>query len=743
SNGKIDRKALPIPEEQAGSGENHLSPVEELIASVWSQVLGVSNIGAQDSFFELGGHSLLATQVVSRLQEAFQIELPLRELFEHSTVETLASRIGQLRQGDQKRELPPLVPVERGEAIPLSYAQQRLWFIDRFTPNSALYNIPAVWRLTGDWALESLEKGWNQLLERHESLRTVIQEIDDQPVQQIRPYSPETIPVMNVTELPKEARDNEMKRIIQNEAEAPFDLGQGPLIRVQILQVEEKEWMLLCTMHHIISDGWSMEVLLDEWMALYEEDISGTPAELSPLPVQYADFAQWQREWLKEDVLEQQLQYWKEELSGDLPILQLPTDRPRPAVQTNRGKMHQVLLSHPLREKLKEMSRQEGSTLFMTLLTAYQSFLSRYTGQEDILVGSPIANRNYREIEGLIGFFVNTLVYRADMTGNPTFQELLSQVREKALRAHEYQDVPFEKIVEVVQTERSTSHSPIFQTMFTMQDTPRKQRELVGRSLEMVEIHTSIAKFDLTLSMADLEEGLFLAFEYNTDLFDPSTIERMTGHFENWLHEIVHHPDAPLSGLTLISKEEQKQLLEEWNDTKVEYSYESTIHERFEEQVLRTPEAVAVVYEDRQLTYRELNEQANQLAHYLQKRGVGPESLIGLCVERSPEMMIGLLGILKAGGAYVPLDPAYPEQRLQYILADAGIRVLVTTESLQGWLPQGIEAICLDRDQEMIAQESTLSPIGEATAKNVMYVIYTSGSTGNPKGVMVEHHSVM
>ncbi|WP_255404759.1 condensation domain-containing protein, partial [Thermoactinomyces sp. DSM 45892] len=457
SNGKIDRKALPIPEEQAGSGENHLSPVEELIASVWSQVLGVSNIGAQDSFFELGGHSLLATQVVSRLQEAFQIELPLRELFEHSTVETLARRIGQLRQGDQKPELPPLVPVERGEAIPLSYAQQRLWFIDRFTPNSALYNIPAVLRLTGDWALESLEKGWNQLLERHESLRTVIQEIDDQPVQQIRPYSPETIPVMNVTELPKEVRDNEMKRIIQNEAEAPFDLGQGPLIRVQILQVEEKEWMLLCTMHHIISDGWSMEVFLDEWMALYEEDISGTPAELNPLPVQYADFAQWQREWLKEDVLEQQLQYWKEELSGDLPILQLPTDRPRPAVQTNRGKMHQVLLSHPLREKLKEMSRQEGSTLFMTLLTAYQSFLSRYTGQEDILVGSPIANRNYREIEGLIGFFVNTLVYRADMTGKPTFQELLSQVREKALRAHEYQDVPFEKIVEVVQTERSTS----------------------------------------------------------------------------------------------------------------------------------------------------------------------------------------------------------------------------------------------------------------------------------------------
>ncbi|SDZ38329.1 amino acid adenylation domain-containing protein, partial [Thermoactinomyces sp. DSM 45892] len=396
-----------------------------------------------------------------------------------------------------------------------------------------------------------------------------------------------------------------------------------------------------------------------------------------------------------------------------------------------------------LREKLKEMSRQEGSTLFMTLLTAYQSFLSRYTGQEDILVGSPIANRNYREIEGLIGFFVNTLVYRADMTGNPTFQELLSQVREKALRAHEYQDVPFEKIVEVVQTERSTSHSPIFQTMFTMQDTPRKQQELVGRSLEMVEIHTSIAKFDLTLSMADSEEGLFLAFEYNTDLFDSSTIERMTGHFENWLHEIVHHPDVPLSGLALMSKEEQKQLLEEWNDTKVEYPCENTIHSLFEDQVKRTPDAVAVVDEYQQLTYRELNEKANQLACYLQKQGVGPESLVGLCVEKSSEMIVGVLGILKAGGAYVPLDPSYPENRLKYFLENSQMKVLLTKEALTDWLPDYIQAIYLDEDQAEISKESCLTPVSGVTARDLAYIIYTSGSTGNPKGVMVEHRAVV
>ncbi|MGM0887833.1 MAG: non-ribosomal peptide synthase/polyketide synthase [Bacillota bacterium] len=741
-NGKLDLKALPVPDEP--STENTVyprTPMEELVALVWSQVLDIENIGVQDSFFERGGHSLLATQVVSRLKEALQIELLVRELFEHSTVEALAKRLDQLCKGDKKREIPPLMPMERGEAIPLSYAQQRLWFIDQFTPNSALYNMPIVCHLTGNWVPEALETGWNQLLERHESLRTVFHEVDGHPVQQIQPYAFRSLSQMDLTALSPEEREREMEQLIQNEVEAPFDLGQGPLIRGQIIQIAE-EWILICTMHHIISDGWSMEILLQEWMAFYEDAVGGKPVELAPLPVQYADFAQWQREWLKEEVLDQQLAYWKEELSGELPVLMLPMDRPRPAEQTHSGSTHTVLLSRSLRDKLNELSRQEGSTLFMTLLASYQSFLSRYTGQSDILVGSPIANRNYRELEGLIGFFVNTLVYRADLSGAPTFQELLYQVRTKALRAYEYQDVPFEKIVEVIQPERSISHSPIFQTMFTLQNTKQDLPKLHGRSLEAMEIHASIAKFDLSLSAAEVEEGLVLSFVYKTDLFDVVTIRHMAEHFENWLNEIVEHPDKSLTKLTILSEVEQ-QLLEEWNDNAVAYPRESVIHKLFEDQVDRTPDTVAVVDENHQLTYRELNEKANQLAHYLQKCGIGTESLVGLCFQRSVEMIVGLMGIWKAGAAYVPLDSSYPESRLRYILEDTGIQVLVTNEALKGWIPDEVEVVCLDRDQAMISRESTLSPICEVTGENLAYVIYTSGSTGNPKGALVQHHSVL
>ncbi|MEI4623585.1 non-ribosomal peptide synthase/polyketide synthase [Bacillus pfraonensis] len=742
-NGKLDLKALPILSEL--STENTVyprTPLEELIASVWSQVLGIGDIGVQDSFFELGGHSLLATQVVSRLQEIFQIKLPVRELFEYSTVEALSKRMDQLRKGSEKREIPSLMPMERGNNIPLSYAQQRLWFIDQFAPNSALYNMPMVCRLKGNWLPEALELGWNQLIERHESLRTVFHEVDGHPVQQIRPYIFRPLPQMDLTKLSLEERERELEQWVQTEVESPFDLEQGPLFRGQIVKISDEEWVLLCNMHHIVSDGWSMEILLQEWIAFYEEAIGEKPAELAPLPVQYADFAQWQREWLKDEVLNQQLAYWKEELSGELPVLMLPMDRPRPLVQTHHGLTHNVLLSRSLLDKLNELSRQEGATLFMTLLASYQSFLARYTGQSDIIVGSPIANRNYREIEGLIGFFVNTLVYRADLSNAPAFQELLSQVRLKALKAYEYQDVPFEKIVEVIQPERSTSHSPIFQTMFTLQNTEQELPELHGRNIEVMESNAPIAKFDLSLTAAEVEEGLSLNFVYRTELFDSLTIESMAEHFGNWLNLIVEHPDKSLAKLPILSGLQQKQL-EEWNNNAVAYPQESAIHQLFEEQVNRTPDAVAVVDEKQQLTYRELNEKANQLAHYLQQCGIGTESLVGLFFERSVEMIVGIMGIWKAGAAYVPLDPSYPESRLRYILEDTGIQVLVTNESLEDWIPKEVKVVCLDRDQAMISQESILSPKCEVTGESLAYVIYTSGSTGNPKGVLVQHHSVI
>ncbi|SFX81224.1 amino acid adenylation domain-containing protein [Thermoactinomyces sp. DSM 45891] len=746
-NGKTDRKALPVPEQSLTENGHVLprTPSEALIASVWSQVLGIENVGVQDSFFERGGHSLLATQVASRLQEALQIKVPLRVLFKYETVEALAKKVDQLRKGDTTREILPLGPMERSESIPLSYAQRRLWFMDQLAPNSSMYNIHAACRLVGKWSLRALETSWNQLIERHESLRTLIGAYEGQPVQQIQEHVFRTLPQRDLTTLPLEEKERETKSLIQSEAEKPFDLGQGPLLRTQLLKTDQEEWILLCTMHHIISDGWSMGILLEEWMALYEEALNGKPAELTKLPVQYADFSLWQQEWLNDEELDQHIQYWTEELSGELPVLQLPMDRPRPAVQTHRGDVQSVMLPNSVLESLKKVSQQEGSTLFMTLMAAYQSFLSRYTGQDDILVGSPIANRNVKEIEGLIGFFANTLVYRADLSGNPTFQELLSQVRQKALQAYEYQDIPFEKVVEAVKPDRNTSHSPIFQTMFTLQNTKQKFPQWPDRSMELIESHNSVAKFDLSLFASETDEGLQFTFEYNTDLFDATTIERMVGHFKQWLIEIVAQPKKLLSELNMLSKAEHKRLLVEWNDTSVEGLSAGTIYTWFEEQVTKTPEAIAVVCEEATLTYRELNERSNQLAHYLQKKGVGCESLVGISVSRSSEMVVGLLGIMKAGGAYVPIDPSYPESRLRYILADARIEVLVTEERLQQkmMLSESVDIICIDRDQAMIAQEIITSCTREDAGNHLAYVIYTSGSTGNPKGVMIEHRSTL
>ncbi|TKH59124.1 amino acid adenylation domain-containing protein, partial [Bacillus cereus] len=739
-NGKVNRKALLELEEQFISEDitSSRTPVEELIVSVWSQVLGIKNISVQDSFFEIGGHSLLATQVVSRLQGIFQIELPVRELFEYTTVESLAKRLEQLRKGDKKREIPPLIPMKRGEAIPLSYAQQRLWFIDQFTPNSALYNMPMVCRLTGNWLLEALETGWNQLIERHESLRTVFQEVNGQPVQQIEPYAFQSIPKTDLTMLSSEDQEEEVKRLIQQETEVPFDLTEGPLIRTSILHVGEEEWILLCTLHHIISDGWSMGILLEEWMAFYEKATNGKVAELEPLPVQYADFAQWQKGWLKEEVLDQQLQYWREELSGELPVLQLPVDRPRPAIQTHHGSTYTLVLPSTLHDKLNELSRKEGATLFMTLLAAYQSFLSRYTGQEDILVGSPIANRNYREIEGLIGFFVNTLVYRANLSGRPTFQDVLYQVRQKALKAYEYQDIPFEKIVEVVQPERSTSHSPIFQTMFILQNMKQELPVLSSRSIEMIESHSPIAKFDLSVMAVETEEGLLFTFEYNKDLFNATTIERMAGHFEKWLHEVSHRPQNPLHDLSMLSETERTLLLETWNDTVMEMSHQGLICDKVEEQVARRPDAIAIVDQTKQWTYGELDTQANQLANVLQRKGVAPESVVGVYLPRSAELMVSLLGILKAGGAYVVLDPLYPKSRLEYMIEDAGIQFVVTAEGQEGHFAH-VEMVRL----EELTVESVIAPTRQINPENLAYIVYTSGSTGKPKGVMVEYRSLM
>ena len=481
------------------------------------------------------------------------------------------------------------------------------------------------------------------------------------------------------------------------EVERPFDLAKGPLFRAHLLCLGTDEHLLLLTMHHIVTDGWSMGILVKELTVLYEAFCKGNPSPLPELPIQYVDFAHWQSQCLQGEVLQQELSYWKERLKGAPEVTELPTDYPRPAVQNFQGVSEPLAISRSLTEALKTLSKNQGVTLFMTLLAAFKTLLYRYTGQEDLVLGSPIAGRTRGEIENLIGLFINTLVLRTDLSGNPTFRELLIRVREVALGAYTHQEVPFEKLIEDLNLERSLSFTPLFQVMFVLQNTPESELKLLGSTVSPITIKRETALFDLFFSLAERDEGLYGTLSYRTDLFDRATINRMIGRFDVLLHAIVADPDQPISSLPLLMETEKHQLLVDWNDTKKDYRKDTCLHQLFEEQVERTPDAVAVIFKHQQLTYRELNAQANQLAHYLRKLGVRPEVLVGICMERSLEMVVGLLGILKAGGAYVPLDPQYPRQRLAFLLQDTQVSVLLTQQRLVTDLPEhAARVVCLE-----------------------------------------------
>src|SRR3990172_5937896 len=586
---------------------------------------------------------------------------------------------------------------------PLSFAQQRLWFLDQIEPNTPLYNIPTAVRLSGALNIEALQKTLDAIVARHEVLRTTFVSVDGGPVQVIAESRSVEMSVIDLSEWPKAEQGAEVQHLLDEEAKRPFNLSQDLMLRATLLRLGEQDHVLLLVMHHIASDGWSMGVLFRELSALYGAFSSGGPSPLPELPIQYADFAHWQRQWLQGEVLESQLSYWKKQLNGSLPVLELPTDHPRPPVQTFLGAWQSLVLPKALSESLKALSRQEGVTLFMTLLGAFQTLLHRYASQDDVVVGTPVANRNRAEIEGLIGFFVNTLVMRTDLSGNPSFRELLAQVREVALGAYAHQDLPFEKLVEELHPKRDLSRNPLFQVGFVLQNAGRQALELLGLTLNPLEVGSGTAKFDLTLSMVEGAEGLRGTLEYNTDLFDAATVTRMLGHYQRLLEGIVANPEQRISDLPLLTEAERKQLLVEWNGTKADYPKDKCIHELFEAQVERTPEAIAVVFEDKQLTYSELNARANQLAHHLRALGVWPEVLVGIYMERSLEMVVGLLGILKAGGAYVPLDLTYPKERLAFMLEDTQVPVLLTQERLVSGLPQhGATVVCLDADCEGI-----------------------------------------
>jgi len=634
--------------------------------------------------------------------------------------------------------------LDMSKSAGVSYAQERLWFLDRLESGNPAHNISVACRLEGSLSVTALERGINEIVRRHEALRTTFATVDGHPVQIIAPNLTLSLLVEDLRKLPETERGAEAQRLLTEEIRRPFDLAQGPLLRTILLWLDDEEHALLLTMHRIVSDDRSIRVFNRELVALYEAFYTGKPSPLPELPIQYADFTVWQRQWLQGEVLEGQLSYWREQLGGDLPVLELPTDRLRPATQTFQGAHHSFVLSSDLTDALKASSCQEGVTLFMTLLAAFKTLLYRYTGQEDVVVGSPIANRNRSEIEGLIGFFVNTLALRTDLSGNPTFRELLGRVREVTLGAHARQDLPFEKLVQDLQPERDLSRTPLFQVMFTFQNAPAEALALPGLTVNPLEIETETAQFDLTLSMEETGQGLKGVVKYNTDLFDAATIERMIGHFRILLEGAVVNSEQRLWELPLLTEAERHQLLVAWNDTEADYPKDKCIHQLFEEQMVRTPGAVAVVFEGERLTYAELNRRANQLAHCLQKLGVGPEVLVGICVERSLETVVGLLGILKAGGAYVPLDPVYPEERLAFMLEDAQVPVLLTQQRLVEGLPEHeASVVCLDMDCEAIAGESEDNLASGVIADNLAYVIYTSGSTGRPKGVAIAHRSTV
>jgi amino acid adenylation domain-containing protein len=656
----------------------------------------------------------------------------------------------------------PIVPMGRDGNLPLSFAQQRLWFLDQLVPNNPFYNVPAALRLTGSLNLRALQQTFNEIVRRHEALRTTLAVVSGQPVQRIAAAFHLPINVVDLRNLPKESRQIEANRLTAEEAQRSFNLSTDLLLRVTLLQLDDAEYLLMLNMHHIVSDGWSIGVLIQELGALYTAFASEKPSPLPALSIQYADFAKWQREWLQGEVLETQLAYWRQQLNG-ISMLNLPADRPRPAIQSYRGKRQFLQLSKQLSEALETLSQREGVTLFMTMLAAFKTLLYHYAQQEDIVVGSPIANRNRSEIEALIGFFVNSLVLRTDLSGNPTFRELLNRVKEVALGAYAHQDLPFEKLVEELHPDRALNQNPLFQVAFALQNAPGNRLELPELTLSPQQLDVGTARFDLEFHLwerspnssgsnqspsnklwVDSSLGISGMVIYSADLFDEATITRLIGHFQTLLESIVANPEQRIANLQYLSAQERYQLLVECNNTQADYPQDLCIHQLFEMQADRTPDAVALVFGEERVTYRELNLRSNQLARYLQKMGVGAEVLVGLCCGRSLDLIVGMLGILKAGGAYLILDPSYPAERSSFILKDAQLSVVLTQQQwVENLRSPNLQIVCLDTDWEMISQEIADNPTSAVTAENLVYAIYTSGSTGKPKGVEIEHGSLL
>lgn len=746
--GKLNKRQLPIPTDFSIQTSSEFvaprTPTEEMLTSIFAELLHANRIGIYDNFFDLGGHSLIATQLVSRIRDVLGIELPLRHLFDGPTVAHLAQFIDGKAIDKNEFARPPILPVPAAVTEkPLSFAQQRMWFLDQLEPGNPQYNIPDAVRIKGDLDVDVLTRCLQAVVDRHQVLRTAFVTIDGKPKLRVWAELYVGIPVLDISQLSEAERPTKAQSLVLENAKAGFDLGVAPLFRVRLIKLSEDEYIFASTMHHSISDGWSFGLLVREVGTLFERLSRGDNTPLPPLKIQYSDFAYWQRQWLHGERLAKEIDYWKSRLGVGDEVLELPTDFKRPSFQTTNGAHCSFSLSRELTTSLNALTAQHNVTLFMTLLAAFQTLLYRYTQQDYIAVGSPIANRTHSEIENLIGFFVNTLVLKTDFSGQPSFRAVLERVKEVTLGAYVHQDVPFEKLVDAIQPERDTSRTPLFQVMFLLQNIPSQSTTLSGLTFEQISIETHTSNFDLTLAMEEHAGQLLGGFEYNTDLFEASTIHRMIEHFEMLLQGIVAAPDEPVSDYKLLPEPERQRIVRQWNDTAVEYD-SLPLFQLFEQQVLRTPDFCAVKAGGEQLNYAELNARANQVAHYLIKQGAQPDSLVGLCYNRSLEMIVALLGILKSGAGYLPLDPNYPKERIDFMLDDAAVRIVLAEEKLAPiFTSETVHLTCLDSEWEKIATEPEMNPDVSVDGNALAYVIYTSGSTGTPKGVLVTHAGVV
>ncbi|NUT79699.1 non-ribosomal peptide synthetase [Pseudomonas brassicacearum] len=744
--GKLDRRALPEPQWQVREHVEPASPLEQQIAGIWRDVLGLARIGLRDDFFALGGHSLLATQIISRTRQTCDVELPLRTLFEASELGAFAEQVRLIQASGQTNRQPPIEKVDRSQPVPLSYSQQRMWFLWQMEPHSPAYNVGGMARLRGVLDVGRFEAALQALIPRHETLRTTFPSVDGVARQQVHSETGLRMGWKDFSKLAADVREQRVQQLADSEAHQPFDLETGPLLRACLVKTAEHEHYFVLTLHHIVTEGWAMDIFARELSALYEAFVDDRESPLEPLPVQYLDYSVWQRQWLESGERQRQLDYWTAQLGREHPLLELPGDRPRPSVQSHRGELFRFDLSDELAARVRAFNAQQGLTLFMTMTAALAVLLYRYSGQTDLRIGAPVANRIRPESEGLIGAFLNTQVLRCQLDGQMSVGELFEQVRHTVIEGQSNQDLPFDHLVEALQPPRSAAYNPLFQVMCNVQRWEFQQsRTLAGMTVEYLVNDARATKFDLNLEVTDLDQRLGCCLTYSTDLFDEPRIARMAGHWRNLLEALLVDPARRLSELPLLDAREQQQLFDSLGVEPGEHRLDQCLHELFDEQARMRPDAPALTFAGQTLTYAQLDSRANRLAWMLRERGVGPQVRVGLALERSLEMVIGLLAILKAGGAYVPLDPEYPLDRLSYMIEDSGVRLLLSDRAMfqaLGALPEEVGCWCLEDDSAALAHypDHPLPLIN--LPQHQAYLIYTSGSTGKPKGVVVSHGEI-